>query len=123
LGRLIHEGYSEPDTATPGEIGGETTNRVIRAPYDGTFESDFLIGASVTQGQVIGHVGSVDVSVTLAGVLRGLIRPGIQVHRGLKIGDVDPRGNPAYCTTISEKARAIGGTVLEAILAQFNTCD
>ena len=38
----------------------------------------------------------------------------------LKIGDVDPRGQEANCYTISEKARAIGGSVLEAVLRVFN---
>lgn len=123
LGRLIDDGVPEPDTGTPGDIGGQTSNRVIRAPSDGVFESDYSIGTQVKQGQIVGRVGDDDVSVGLSGVLRGLIRPGIEVQRGLKIGDVDPRGIPAYCTTISEKARAIGGTVLEAILMRFNTCD
>jgi len=123
LGRLIEEGIPEPDTRTPGEVGGQTATRVIRAPSDGIFVSDCRIGDMVERGQAIGHVGHDDVSVSLAGVLRGLIRPGTQVESGLKIGDVDPRGKPAYCSTISEKARAIGGTVLEAILMRYNTCD
>lgn len=120
LGRLIDQGMTEPDTGTPGNIAGEAEHRVIRAPSDGILEADCVIGTPVIRGQAIGRVGNDEVLAGLSGVLRGLIRPGIGVHRGLKIGDVDPRAIQAYCTTISDKARAIGGSVLEAILRRFN---
>jgi xanthine dehydrogenase accessory factor len=121
LGRLIQEGMSEPDTGTPGVVGGESAKRVVRSPADGTLSTTYRIGTMVERGEVIGKVDGAEVTASLSGVLRGLIRPGIRVERGLKIGDVDPRGNPEYCSTISEKARAIGGTVLEAILMRNNT--
>ncbi len=121
LGRLILEGAADPDTGIPGSIGGETVRRVIRAPEDGIFEPIVDIGTMVEEEQIVGHVGASQVRVSLRGVLRGLIRPHTPVTLGLKIGDVDPRGDPGYCSTISEKARAIGGTVLEAILMKFNT--
>jgi xanthine dehydrogenase accessory factor len=120
LGRLISEGEAEADTGVPGTIGGVGTQRVLRSPTDGIFESDLLIGALVDKGQTVGQVAGKKVTAGIRGVLRGLIRPGTAVTSGLKIGDVDPRQNPSYCDTISEKARAIGGTVLEAILARFN---
>lgn len=121
LGRLIHEGLPEPDTRTPGDVGGQTATRVVRAPSDGIFLPYCRIGDRVERDQVIGHVGNDDVCVGLAGVLRGLIRSGFPVERDLKIGDVDPRAKTEYCSTVSEKARAIGGTVLEAILMRYNT--
>jgi xanthine dehydrogenase accessory factor len=120
LGRLISEGEASPNTGVPGDIAGRTAQRVLRSPSDGVFESNLEIGALVDEGEVIGHVGGEEVRAGLKGVLRGLIRPGTSVDKNLKIGDVDPRGKRAYCYTISEKARAIGGSVLEAILAQFN---
>ncbi|MGO9121675.1 MAG: selenium-dependent molybdenum cofactor biosynthesis protein YqeB [Desulfomonilaceae bacterium] len=121
LGRLILEGAADPDTGIPGPIGGETVRRVIRAPENGIFEPVVHIGTMVEEEQTVGYVGAAQVNVRLRGVLRGIIRPRTPVTRGLKIGDVDPRGDPGYCSTISEKARAIGGTVLEAILMRFNT--
>jgi xanthine dehydrogenase accessory factor len=121
LGRLILKGAADPDTGVPGDIGGQTIRRVIRAPADGMFEPSLDIGALVEEGQGLGKVDASQVKAGLSGVLRGLIRPHTYVTRGLKIGDVDPRGNLAYCSTISEKARAIAGTVLEAILMRFNT--
>jgi xanthine dehydrogenase accessory factor len=121
LGRLISDGEASADTGVPGNIAGETARRVIRSSADGVFRSTVDIGSAVNQGQVIGRVNAALVHVELTGTLRGLIRSGTPVTRGLKIGDVDPRGNSTYCMTISEKARAIGGGVLEAILMRFNT--
>jgi xanthine dehydrogenase accessory factor len=121
LGRLIFDGYASPNTGTPGDIGGQSTRRVLRAPSDGIFHSDLEIGVLVEMDQTIGYVGDTPVKASLAGALRGLIRPGTLVTNGLKIGDIDPRGDSSYCYTISEKARAIGGTVLEAIMMRFHT--
>ncbi len=121
LGRLIMKGPASPNTGVPGDIAGQTATRVLRAPTDGAFRSDLSIGVMVERGRVVAHVDGAEVRAGLDGVLRGLIRPGTRVWTGLKIGDVDPRGDPSYCHTISEKARAIGGSVLEAILMKFNT--
>jgi xanthine dehydrogenase accessory factor len=121
LGRLITEGSASPNTGVPGVIAGQSILRVLRAPAAGIFFSDLSIGENVTNGQVIGQVGSEPVYAKLSGILRGLIRPGSSVTADLKVGDIDPRGNPEYCSTISEKARAIGGTVLEAMLRKYNS--
>jgi xanthine dehydrogenase accessory factor len=51
------------------------------------------------------------------GVLRGIIHPSVLVAQGVKIGDVDPRAERSHCFTVSDKALAIAGGVLEAILA------
>jgi xanthine dehydrogenase accessory factor len=120
LGRLILEGPSTPDTGVPGDIMGHTVLRVLRAPQGGVFESRLSIGALVATGEIVGSVNGEPVAAGLRGTLRGLIRSGISVTGGLKIGDVDPRANPAYCHTISEKARAIAGAVLEAVMMRFN---
>jgi xanthine dehydrogenase accessory factor len=120
LGRLVLDGPAEPDTGVPGDIAGYTALRVIRSPATGTFHAEVPLGASVREGQTLGHVDGIPVRAPLSGVLRGMIRPGIRVTERLKIGDVDPRGDTSYCHTISEKARAIGGTVLEAILMKYN---
>ena len=120
LGRLIRTGAAVPDTGIPGNIGGYTGERVLRAPADGLFVAEREIGDAVAPGERIGRVGEAGVTATIAGVLRGLIRPGSLVTRGLKIGDIDPRGDGALCDTVSEKARALGGSVLEAILGAYN---
>jgi xanthine dehydrogenase accessory factor len=119
LGRIIHHGTAFPDTGIPGDIKGKTSQRVLRAPKDGIFESELRIGSSVTERMIVGRVGPSPVVADIGGVLRGLIRPGTLVSKGLKIGDVDPRGERSYCFTVSEKARALGGSVLEAILNHY----
>jgi xanthine dehydrogenase accessory factor len=121
LGRIITAGCAEANTGVPGAIGGAAGERVLRAPAAGYFQTERSIGESVTAGEIIGTVAGQKVTSRIDGVIRGLIRPETKVPRGLKIGDVDPRGRKQFCGTISEKARAIGGSVLEAILRIFNT--
>jgi xanthine dehydrogenase accessory factor len=120
LGRLIYAGSAAADTGIPGDIAGYTQERLLRAPAAGPFSSARQIGDAVRAGEVIGRIGAAEVTARIDGILRGLIRPGTPVISGLKIGDIDPRGIAGYCDTISEKARAIGGAVLEAILAAYN---
>ena len=120
LGRLIYDGAPAANTGVPGDIAGYTHERVLRSPADGLFETERQLGDAVTEGEVVAMVTGEPVSAQVGGVLRGLIRPGSQVRKGLKVGDVDPRGKIEYLDTISEKARAIGGSVLEGILARFN---
>ncbi len=120
LGRLIFEGAAEPNTGVPGATLGFTVERVLRAPCDGVFRPRVDIGDAVEPGQVVAEVEGEPVRAQIAGVVRGLLRPGLRVRKGLKAGDVDPRGERRYCFTISEKARALGGSALEAILMWFN---
>jgi xanthine dehydrogenase accessory factor len=120
LGRLYLEGEAEPNTGVPGTIGGFSGERVLRAPGAGILRSLKAIGDKVEAGEVVAEVDGIPVPATIPGVLRGLIRGGTPVVSGIKIGDVDPRGNPLYCWSISEKARAIAGAVLEGILRRFN---
>lgn len=124
LGRVILQGAAIPNTGVPGVIAGYAAERVIHAPASG--EMAFVqdengqtadIGALVKKGQVIARVGGTPVLATIDGVLRGLIREGYPVTEGLKIADIDPRPEQtAYCDTVSDKARAIGGGVVEALL-------
>jgi len=116
LGRLITSGSAEPNTGIPGPVHGMTTERVLRAPADGRWQNTLDIGDQVKKGDVVGSVDAAPVKAQIDGVVRGLIRSAIAVTEGLKIGDIDPRGNKAFCYTISEKSRALGGTVLEGIL-------
>ncbi len=120
LGRVILKGCPEPDTGAPGNIGGYTRERVLRSPCSGIFTSSLIIGTLVKKNDVVGHVAGKPVITQIDGILRGQIRNSIRVKEKQKIGDIDPRGNRQYCTTISEKARAIGGSVLEAILKKYN---
>jgi xanthine dehydrogenase accessory factor len=117
LGRIIASGFSSSDTGEPGEIGGYTRERVVRAPADGVFASSRRIGEQVQAGDVLGSVAGVEMRSRIAGVLRGLLWPGLSVTEGFKVADVDPRGDASMCTTLSDKARIISGSVLEIVVA------
>ena len=117
LGRVLYAGAALPNTGVPGLIAGEGTKRVIHAPAAGNIVHKARIGDLVEAGQTIALLGDTPAKATLTGVLRGLIRAGYPVTCGLKIADIDPRGEQQKnCFTVSDKARCIAGGVLEALL-------
>ena len=116
LGRAIYHGAALPNTNVPGLIGGFAGERVLRAPATGVFSAVRKIGDTVKEGDVTGYVAGKPMCCTIGGTLRGLIADGTPVQEGLKCGDVDPRGDADYCRLVSDKALAIGGGVLEALL-------
>ena len=121
LGKVILNGSAEPRTGIPGATMGYTTERVLRAPHAGAIRHVKQIGNMVSIGDLIMYVDETPVYATIGGMLRGLIRE-IRVVENKKVGDIDPRGITEYCYTITEKARAIGGGVLEAIMHFYNGC-
>ncbi len=115
LGRVYWNGATQADSGQP---EGDP-RRVLRASGDGILVGKAKIGDHVEEGQVVAAISNqYPVISPLKGVLRGLIRDGIRVTKGLKIGDVDPRDDPSACLLVSDKALAIGGAVLEAILTR-----
>ncbi len=117
LGRVIIEGTAEADTGVPGAVGGELHNRLLRAPAGGYVQSKLNIGDEVYAGQIVGTVDDVAIVASIAGVFRGLINSQGAVTEGMKIGDIDPRGQRDHCFTISDKSLAVGGGVLEAVFS------
>jgi xanthine dehydrogenase accessory factor len=116
LGRVIWHGAAEPDTGVPAPVAGYTASRVLRAPRNGAFKAIREIGDIVEEGEIVAEVDGMPIAAGVSGVIRGMLHDGVQVEAGMKLGDVDPRGEREYCYTISDKARAIGGGVVEAIL-------
>ena len=116
LGRVIYNGEATPNTGIPGEIEGYSVERVLRAPKAGTFEPRCSIGELVEKGDTVACIEGEPVLAEIGGVVRGLLYEGLGVKEGMKVGDVDPRGNKELCFTISDKSRAVAGGVLEAVL-------
>ena len=141
LGRVYYRGAAQPDSGTPGNVGGQDALRVVRAPVDGVFYAHRQIGDRLKAGEVIGRVITVDVSLTnsaawrlasidrdasqplgiviktkIDGVLRGILHDGLKVSANTKLADVDPRGEVEHCFTVSDKSWAVGGGALEAVL-------
>ena len=121
LGRVIWQGAALPNTGTPGIVAGKGAARVLRAPTTGVVVWQHEIGEMVQKSEIIGQVGSESVIAPFDGVLRGLIASETAVYAGLKIGDLDPRADANACFTISDKALAVGGGVLEAVLTHLNS--
>ena len=116
LGRVYCAGSAQLDTGTPGNIGGQNARRVLRAPADGILHVTRHIGDKLRAGDTIGAVAGETVVSHIDGVLRGVLRDGLRVSSGAKLADVDPRGVVDHCFTVSDKAWAVGGGVLEAVL-------
>jgi xanthine dehydrogenase accessory factor len=116
LGRVIWSGSAEPDTGVPAPVAGHTEARVLRASRSGRFKGLREIGDVVQRGEIVGEIDGEPLQAEIAGLVRGMLKSGVVIRSGVKVGDIDPRGEREYCYSISDKARAIGGGVLEAIL-------
>lgn len=119
LARIYFEGGTSSDTGIPGDICGLTSERVFYAPSEGIIKNNFRICDYVEKGDVIATVNDDQIVAEIDGFLRGLIRNNFHVKKGLKLGDIEPRTD-TDCYTITDKARAIGGSVLEAVLILLN---
>ncbi len=124
LGRVYLEGCAEPDTGVPGTIGGYASERLLRAPCAGRLYGVRRIGDQVQLGETVAVVqsdaGTFLITAAISGILRGLVRDGLVVNTGMKVGDIDPRAVREHCFTISDKSRAVAGGVLEAIMYLMN---
>ncbi len=117
LGRVILQGPARPNTGVPGAVAGFTTERVLYAQHSGKLEIVTDIGSSVAEGELLARIDGEPVTAPFQGLVRGIIRHGSLVKKGLKIADIDPRSSEQKnCYTISDKARCISGGVLEALL-------
>lgn len=119
LGKIITEGSAIANTGVPGIIGGYGKERVIHSPCSGVFCAVRQIGDIVGEGETIGYVDETPVKTVISGKLRGVLSDNLHVPAGFKLADVDPRGEKTDHTTVSDKARAIAGGVLEAVMHRF----
>lgn len=117
LGRCIYEGTALPNTGIPGNVGGYTVERVMHSPCDGLFTAKRHIGEEVAADEIVGYVNEVPVKSKINGILRGILANGLMVTKGFKLADVDARCEEFHCFTISDKALAVAGGVMEAIEA------
>lgn len=123
LGRVIREGSAFPNTGIPGDVGGYSIERIIRAEAAGEFHPLHMIGDFVEKGETVAEAGGIPIKALMPGIIRGMLQEGVAVTPGMKCGDIDARCEPAHCYTVSDKARAIGGGVLEAISAFEHRCE
>ena len=119
LGKVFYVGSAAEDTAEPGIIEGYGIERLLRAPTGGTLKPLKAIGDIVQAGEAVAVVNDLIIKAEIDGLIRGMLYPGVEVATGTKVGDIDPRGTSVDFCAISDKARAIGGGVLEAIMHRY----
>lgn len=119
LGQVLWAGGAAPDSGVPGDLGGATAARVLRAPGSGVLRTRVAIGQRVGAGEIVGDIDGVEVSSVIAGLVRGLLADGDQVVAGQKLGDIDPRPEPPDADRITDKAHAVGAGVLRAVREHF----
>jgi xanthine dehydrogenase accessory factor len=117
LGRVITSGSALPNTGIPGDIAGHREDRIFRPVKNGAFKGLVAIGTLVKAGDIVAETDGEPVRANISGIVRGILPDGFPAWKGIKAGDVDPRGEKAYCFSVSDKALAIAGGVLEALLA------
>ncbi len=121
LGRIIYEGKAAENTGIPGIIQGYGKERVIYASAEGILKTVHDIGDVVQKDEIIAYIGTEPVKASLTGLIRGMIRGGSFVKKGLKISDIDPREDQLEnCYTISDKARTVSGGAAEAVFFLLN---
>ncbi len=118
LGRVYWQGGAEQDTGMPERVGSYQTERVLRSPADGIFYGKVKIGVIVKKGEIVAQVDGQPVVAHFDGLVRGLLHDGVPVHKDVKVGDLDPRLDPRIGQNVSDKALAVGGGALEAILSR-----
>jgi xanthine dehydrogenase accessory factor len=117
LGRVYWNNSVENDSGIPEIVGGFERERVLRSPLEGLFKAYARIGDLVEKGEALAEVNGQKITAPLQGIVRGLLHDGLQVTTNMKVGDIDPRSDPMLCSIVSDKALAIGGGVLEALLS------
>ncbi|MFP3976040.1 MAG: selenium-dependent molybdenum cofactor biosynthesis protein YqeB [Chloroflexota bacterium] len=119
LGKIILEGEAEKDTGVPMDVGGFTFERAIHTPVSGRFHSPKEIGDIVAAGETVAFVGSEAVTAEIGGIIRAMLRGGVEVGKGVKIVEVDPVGGKDVCYSIRPKMSTIAGGVLRAIKMHY----
>jgi xanthine dehydrogenase accessory factor len=117
LGRVFWKGSAQPDTGVPEGFENQYCERVLRSPAEGIFNSHARICDHLEPGDLIAEVNGHQILAPFKGVLRGILHSGLQVNKGFKVGDIDPRDESSYCYLVSDKSLAIAGGVLEAIMS------
>ena len=118
LGRVLWDSPTQSDSGIPEFIGSIKSERVLYSPSEGLLKPVKAIGDSVQEGELVAEINHHPVIAPFTGIIRGLIHPEVEIRKGMKIGDLDPRNDPSLCIHVSDKALAVSGGVLEAILSK-----
>lgn len=115
VGQLVQNGETEAADHVADRLGGVGKERFVYAERRGLWHSALDIGVRVFKDFVVGHLDGEPVRVPLDGVLRGVVRDGLQVPAGVKLLEIDPRGRAAKWTGIDQKSELLASAVARAL--------
>ena len=115
LGRMVTKGATLPLHGEPHPLAGHGRDRYVYSPIKGTFHTRAAIGETVQAGMLIAYVGDTPLYAPLDGLIRGLTRDGVPVTPGVKVIEIDPRGEGAIVAGIGERPARIADGVLRAV--------
>lgn len=115
MGRCIYDGKALSEKAAAARTKKSNRERIMYAPCDGLFTARRYIGEEVEKNEVIGYIDETPIKAEISGILRGALKSGLLVSKGDKILDIDHELNEIDCFSLSDRALAIGGGVVEAV--------
>ncbi|MBP7213867.1 MAG: EF2563 family selenium-dependent molybdenum hydroxylase system protein [Anaerolineaceae bacterium] len=116
LGKAFYHGKAQADTGTPAVVEGHGLERVLYSPVAGEVEALVEIGEWVEQSSLLAKINGTEIRAPFDGLIRGMLRNGIQIKEHTKLGDIDPRNDPGLAFAISDKALIIGEGVLGVLV-------
>lgn len=115
LGRIFYEGSPEPNTGRPAKVMGYSLERVIYAHRGGLFKTLVEIGDEVEVGDKVAEIDGEPVFSQIKGAVHGLLRDGLKVKTGVKVGDIEPSGERELCFRVTDKSLKIGASVVKVL--------
>jgi xanthine dehydrogenase accessory factor len=115
LGAVLTSGATKGLAGEPRSFAGHARDRFVYAPVSGVLQTEAAIGQRVRGGEVVASIGDEMLLAPLAGILRGLTHDGVPVEAGMKVVEVDPRGQMEAVVGIGPRPMRIADGVLAAI--------
>ncbi|HUB63356.1 MAG TPA: xanthine dehydrogenase [Methylocella sp.] len=114
-GRIIEQGATDEADGVARRLGSAGAERFVYSAMPGRWHTAIEIGTRIFKDFIIGHLGGEAVRAPFDGILRGVVRDGIEVPAGVKLLEVDPRGRAANWTGTDSRARTIATAVSKAV--------
>jgi hypothetical protein len=114
-GQVVTAGSTDDADGVSNPLGGAGRERFVYADGPGRWHTPIDIGARVFSRFVLGHVAGVPVRAPFDGVVRGIVRDGLDVPAGVKLVEIDPRGRDARWSGIDDRGRGIAEATVRAV--------
>lgn len=114
-GKTLTNGSTLAADGVSRKLGGMGSERFVYTASAGLWRTALDVGARVYKGFPLGLLGETTIEAPFDGVLRGIVRDGSNVPRGVKLVEIDPRGRKAQWTGIDDKGSAIAQATCLAV--------